>query len=193
MLELATDLAGKKPGDVVELKATVADTHPNEDWRGKDVTITLTVHEVSKRVVPEINDEMATAMGFDNLAELKEYVGKQMEARAGQESQQAMREQLRTKLVDLVGDMELPEGLVKRYTARTLQRNMVQMLQYGVPRERIAEMQVKLQADAEAQAQRDLRLSFLLNKVAEGKRNRGLRGRGQHAGCPDGDPVRAAA
>ena len=167
MLDLGKDLAGKKPGDVVELKATVADTHPNEDWRGKDVTIELTVHEVSKRVVPEINDEFAVGMGFDDLAELKEFVGKQMEARAGQEAQQAMRDQLRKSLVDLVSDMELPEGLVKRYTARTLQRSMIQMLQYGVPRERIAEMQAKLQADAEEQAQRDLRLSFLLNKVAD--------------------------
>lgn len=165
--DLAKSLEGKKVDDAVEIVETVSDAHANEDWRGKEVTITLTVHEVSKREVPEVTEEMATGMGFDDLAALRAYVAEQITSRSESEAQQAMRTQLRESLAELVTDMPLPEGLVKRYTARTLQRTMVQMMQYGLPQEKVAEMMAEMQVEAEKQAKNDLRLSFLLNKVAE--------------------------
>jgi FKBP-type peptidyl-prolyl cis-trans isomerase (trigger factor) len=50
-----------------------------------------------------------------------------------------------------------------------MQRQFVQLLQSGVPREKIEENLATLQSAAEEQARRDLKLSFILGKLAEEK------------------------
>ncbi|MGC9453691.1 MAG: trigger factor [Phycisphaerae bacterium] len=166
LLNLPDELEGKSAGDTVEVTATVPDAHPNEDWQGKEVTIELTVKQVRKRSLPEINDEFAISMGFDSLKELREFMARQMEHRLENEVQRNMRDQVCQYLLDNT-DFEVPEGVAKRHSAHVLQRRYVDLLYQGVPREQIDENLAQLQAEATRQAERDLKLSFILSKVAE--------------------------
>ncbi len=166
IVELGTELAGKKVGDVVTLKATPAETHPNEDWREKELTFELTVHEVSKRILPEINEEFATSSGFDSLQDFRDFIANQLKSRVEMEIQNSLRKQICQYLMDKA-DFELPEGAVKSQTHSTLQRQLIQLLQAGIPREKIDENLAKLQAAASEQAKNDLKLSFILNKIAD--------------------------
>jgi trigger factor len=166
LIELETDLAGKKTGETVTITTAAADSHPNEDWRGKELSIELTVHEVNRRILPELDEEFAQARGFDSMKEFREVLGEQLQQRVEQETQNSLRSQICDYLLGNT-DFELPEGVIKRYTARMLQRQYIQLLSAGVPQERIAENLAQMQAAAEQRAQRDLKLSFILAKVAE--------------------------
>ncbi|MFW6065885.1 MAG: trigger factor [Planctomycetota bacterium] len=166
LLDLPDKLEGKSAGDTVEVTATVPDSHPNEDWQGKEVTIELTVKQVRTRSLPEIDDEFAASMGFDSLKDLREFMARQMEHRLENEVQRHMRDQVCEYLLENT-DFEVPEGVAKRHSARVLQRRYVDLLYQGVPREQIDENLAQLQAEATQQAETDLKLSFILSKVAE--------------------------
>jgi trigger factor len=166
IVELADKLKGVKPGDTVTLETEVNESHPNEQWQGKTLTIELTIHEVNRRILPEINDEFAEQRGFDSLDEFRTFLAERLEARADQEVQQSMRQQIIDHLLENT-EFDLPEGVVQRHTARMLQRQYIELLQSGVPREKIDENLARLQAAAGERAVRDLKSSFILSKVAE--------------------------
>lgn len=166
LVELGDELKGVKPGDTVEMSTTAAESHPNEEWQGKDLTITLTVHEVSKRILPELNEEFATSRGFESVEDMREYVASRLKQRVDQEVQNALRKQICDYLLENT-DFELPEGVVARQTQRAMQRQFVELLQSGVPREKIEENLAELQAAAEERATRNLKLSFILGRIAD--------------------------
>ena len=166
LVELGDALTGKKTGETAELTTKAPAAHPNEQWQDKDVTVTLTISEVKGRQMPEADDAFAEAVGFDSLKDLREYVANDLESRLAVDIQRAMRNQVCQHLVEST-QFDLPEGVVARHTQQALQRRYISLLQQGMPREQIDEKLTELQADAANQAQQELRLSFVLAKIAE--------------------------
>ncbi len=164
--DLGKELKGKAEGDEVTLSKTISENHSNEDWQGKDVEITLKINEVHHRIVPELNEEFATQAGFDSLEEFREFVANRLKARVDMEIQKSLRDQICQYLLENT-EFDLPEGVVARHTQRVVQRRFVELLQRGVPRERIEENLAELQAAAEEEATANLKLSFILGKVAD--------------------------
>ncbi len=169
LVELGNTLSGKKAGDAAEVSIKVPDTHPNEDWRGKDVKIALEITQVRQRKLPELDDTFASAIGMGSMEELRKQVAGSLEARIEAETQRAMRDQICKYLIDNT-KFDLPEGVVKRHTAQVLQRRYMDLMQRGMPRETIDENLTKLQAAATEQATADLKLSFILAKVAQAEK-----------------------
>ncbi len=168
LVDLAEALTGKKSGDSAELTVTCPESHENEQWNGKELTVKINISGVRKRKLPELNDEFAETNGFDNLEEMKEHLTGQLRSRMEMEAQQSMRDQVCDWLLEKV-DIDVPEGVAKRHTAQTLQRQSVELLRMGVPHERIQENLTQLQASATEQAKRDLKLQFILGKIIEVK------------------------
>jgi len=166
LVDLGKELAGKKAGDSATLTLTVPDAHPNEDWRGKEAAVEVTVSQVRKRVLPEVNDEFAQSAGFDDLAEMREYLAGRMRTQLVTETQRDMRNQICRHLLENTS-FEVPDGVARRHTTALLQRRYIELLQRGVPREQIDERLTELQAAASEQAQTDLKLRFILGKIAE--------------------------
>jgi len=166
LVDLGKALTGKKVAQSATIKITVPEAHPNEQWRGKEVSVEITISKLRKRVLPEVNDEFAEAMGFDSLAELRRFVSERLESRAESQIRRAMREQIVEYLLDNT-QFDLPEGYVARHTDRSLQRRYVDLLQRGVSQERIEENLTELQAAASEQALKELKSSFILRRIAE--------------------------
>ncbi len=165
LVSLGEALTGKKAGDVVTLTASASESHPHEPWHGKEVTIELTVKEITARILPDVDDAFASDMGFDNLDEMKSFVRSQLEGQLDMEATRMTREQVCKYLMDST-EFDLPEGVVARHTQIALQRRAVSLLQRGVPREQIDENLTQLQAEAETQAKQELKLTFILGKIA---------------------------
>jgi len=165
LLDLGKVLAGAKAGESVSLQVSINDAHPNEQWRGKNATVEIDVSQVQRRVMPKVDDDLAKAAGFESLAELREYLRSRAESQLVAEVQRSMRHQVEQYLLDNT-DFDLPAGVAKRHADRLLQRRLVSLLEQGVPRERIDERLTELQAAIGEQARRDLKLRFILEKVA---------------------------
>ena len=136
--DLPKALLGKKVGDTCQMKTTVPSAHPNESWRDKELTITFAPQKVKRLEVPKLDENLARQAGFGSPDELRE----------------AVRQNLRVRLIS-------------RHATRLLSRRYVDLLMRGVPREQIEQNAQKLEVAAAEQAQEDLKLTFLLAKLAE--------------------------
>ncbi|MDY7009208.1 MAG: trigger factor [Planctomycetota bacterium] len=164
--DLEKTLTGNKTGDKPSVKATVPAGHPNEDWREKEVTATFDIREVKRLELPELNDDFAQQAGFDSIYEMRQAVSERLESGVIIEQRRAMRNQVCDFLSKNVS-FDLPEGLARRYASRLLMRRAVELMDSGVPKDRIDQNLQELQAAAEERAEGELKLSFILGKLAD--------------------------
>jgi trigger factor len=162
---LDEQLKGLKPGEKRDIKTHVDDDNANEVIKGKDVEIEINLKDLKKLELAEIDQEFLESLGFENEKELREALREQMEERIKFDVQQAMREQVYKHLLDNV-TIDVPTRLSDRQTQRTVQRRMVDMLMKGVPQEQIQANLARFQAGAADEAQRELKLFFILQKIA---------------------------
>ncbi|MHC4715859.1 MAG: trigger factor, partial [Planctomycetota bacterium] len=163
---LGEALAGKKAGQAAELTTTVPAGHPNEAWRDKEVTISLKVQEVKRLELPELTDEFAAESGFESMEDMRDAVRSNLQGRVAGEQERLLADQVRQFFLDKV-DLDVPEGVAQRQSARVLQRRVIDLMIRGVPREQIEQNLAQLEQQAAAQAAQDLKRMFIMDDLAE--------------------------
>lgn len=163
--DLDKQLEGLKIGETRTIKAKAPDTHPNEALRGKDVEIEVALKDLKYLQLAELNKEFLEDLGFENEAELREALREQMVERITFDVQQALREQVSKHLLDSI-QFDLPAKLSTKQADRVVSRRAVELLQRGLPREQIEANIEHLRAGADEEAKRDLKLFFILQKLA---------------------------
>jgi len=166
LLELGKELTGKSAGQVAKFEVKVNEAHPNEQWRGKKATIEVAIGQVRKQILPAVDDELAKKAGFESLDELRDLLRSRAEAQLAGETKRVLQTQIEQYLLDNT-EFDLPEAMTQRHTERLLQRRYVKLLEQGIPKQQIDQRLTELQAAAGEQAKRDLKLRFILEKVAE--------------------------
>jgi trigger factor len=163
--DLDTRVAGMRPGEKREFTVHAPATHSNEQLRDKDVSIQIALKELKKLELAEINQDFLESLGFANEGELREALREQMLERVKYDVQQTMREQVYNYLLQNV-QMDLPTALSERQAERVLQRRSLDMMMRGVPRDQVDASLESLRGEAKEEAIRDLKLFFILQKVA---------------------------
>lgn len=163
--DLDKQIEGLKPGETRTIKAKASDTHANEELRGKEVDIEIALKDIKRLELAELSEEFLSNLGFKTEQELRDALRKQMEERLNYDIQQAMREQVNKYLLDSV-QIELPSKLSDRQTDRIVSRRTVDLMMRGMPREQVEANIEQLRGGAKDEAARELKLFFILQKVA---------------------------
>ena len=163
--DLDEQLAGLKAGETRTINATAPENHPNEQLRGKDVGIEIALKDIKKLEPVDVNQEFLESLGFEKESELIDALREQMVERIDYDVQQAMREQVNKHLLEHV-QIELPSKLSDRQEQRIVQRRAMDLMMRGVPREQIGTNLERLQTGAKDEAVRELKLFFILQKIA---------------------------
>ena len=163
---LGEALIGKKPGDLATLEATIPDDHENIDIRGKSAKFEFTVREIKRLELPPIDEEFLKSGGFESESELRDMLRASMEARLDQTINRVMHGQISDHLIDNT-KIEIPQDLSQRQTDRSLRRRRISMLREGIPETMVDKAMDELQGEARDQVVRDLKLYFILEKIAE--------------------------
>ncbi len=164
--DLGKALEGARAGEVRSLKTKVPAAHPTEAWREKDVTATFTLREVKRMELPVADDAFARSCGFTDLAEMRETIRGSLKGRVANEQATAMRDQAAAHLLKST-TLEVPDGLATRHAAQTLRRRVMDLMMRGIPREQIEQNFQELEAQSVSQSAIDLKLSFILGKIAD--------------------------
>ncbi len=157
---------GKKLDATVTFEAPVPEDHENIDLRGKTAKFEVTLREVKRLELPAVDEEFLSTLGFDNEDQLRTMLRSTLEMRLQATIREAMHEQVGQYLVDQT-ELEIPEGLSQRQTDRSIARRKIAMYQSGVPETEIDKRTDELRAKAHEQTVRDLKLFFILEKIAE--------------------------
>ena len=163
---LGAAVKGKKVGETAALDATVPDDHDNADLRGKTAKFECTIKEIKRLTLPPMDEAFLSGFGVESEKELREAIRGNLDARLGDSISERMREQVGDYLVNNT-KMEIPEGLSQRQTERSVARRMIEMYQTGLPQTEIEKAADEMRVSAQDQTVRDLKLFFVLEKIAE--------------------------
>jgi trigger factor len=163
--QLDTQLAGVKPGETRTVDCQFPDDYERADVRGQSGRIEFKVHEL-KRLAPLLLDDFLQRSGFDQEQEARDYFRMMMENERDQMVSRAKHEQVNEYLLEKTS-LDLPEQLSARQADRAIARRVIELRQRGVPESDISARIDELRTSAREQAVRDLKLSFILDKVAE--------------------------
>lgn len=106
-------IIGHRAGDKFDVNVKFPADYHAENLAGKDARFETYVHEVRKHILPELNDELAKSVGFDNVEKLKQHIRDILNEQYADAAQRAMRNELLDILADKV-KLELPENLVEQ-------------------------------------------------------------------------------
>lgn len=163
---LGDALKGKKLNDQVTCEAAVPDDYDNIDIRGQTARFEFVIREIKRLIVPELDETFLRAQGFDSEDDLRSAIRESLEARLDATLREAMRSQVGKYLLDHT-QLEIPEGLSQRQTERSVARRMIEMYQAGMPQAEIEKQLDQMRSSAADQVVRDLKLFFILERIAE--------------------------
>ncbi len=107
-------ITGMNRGETRQINLVFPADYENTELAGKDASFTVTLKEIKKKVLPELNDDFAKNIGNDKtLDELKQGITKDIEIRKKNEQASAQREELLSTLVD-AHTFAVPPGMVER-------------------------------------------------------------------------------
>jgi len=167
--DLAEKLAGAKPGEARKWTVHIPVDHPVEAIREKDVELEIAVKDIRKLELPEVNQEFLDSLGFNALADLREALKERLAERIGYDVQQTMRDQATKYLLDNI-QVALPDKLSERQAQRMAGRRAVELMNRGMTRDQVMGNFQALKSAAQSDAARELKLFFVLQKLAEARK-----------------------
>ncbi len=163
--DFARQLGLPRPGETATVKAVGPENHEIESVRGASLTMTFQVERVD-RIIPASIEDVVKGFGFENEGQLRDVIRTRLDQRAMVQQQAAMRQQVAAHLVRATA-MALPERLTAQQAARTLERQRLELMYRGVEQTTIEERMAELRAASGRLAADELKLMFVLAKVAE--------------------------
>ncbi len=159
-------VVGKKINDAFVFEAPVPDDHENADLRGKTAKFDLKILEIKRIALPEIDEAFLSSVGMESEKELREAMKSGLESEVDRVAARKMHDQIGDYLIEKT-KIEIPEGLSQRQTERSVSRRMVEMLQSGTPATDVTKAVDEMRASAAEQVVRDLKLFFVLERIAD--------------------------
>ncbi len=163
--EVLNALVGMKAGDTQEVKFKFAKDHPIDALRGKKAVYTVTVKSVRMRL-PTQDAELLAQVKLESLDQLRDQTRARMLESAVQ-AEKHRREQTVIEFLLKKADFDLPESRVSEEINNTLDRMMNEAQYRGLTREDLEKNREAIIENASATAKRQLRLRYLLGRIAE--------------------------
>jgi len=145
-----------RPGETVERPVKWPDDFPDETQRAKTKTVRVTVQDVKRKTVPELDDAFAREVGdFDSVDALRKAIRDDLDANAQRETESEVRQKL---LDDIIGanQFDVPPSWVNQLVDAYANA-------YQVPEEEKGRFATEFRPMAERQVRRDL----VIDTVAE--------------------------
>lgn len=158
-------LVGIRIGETRSTDCTISDDYERTDVRGKSGRYEFKVHEL-KRLAPQPVADFLQSAGFDSEQDARDYCRMMMENERDQMVVRAKKEQVYDYLLRST-KLDVPEQLSARQTERAVLRRMIDLRQRGVPEGDLEAHVDELRTSAQSEVARDLKLGFILEKVAE--------------------------
>jgi trigger factor len=144
------------PGGTTERPVRWPDDFPDEAQRGKTKTVRVTVSEVKRKALPELDDALARELGdFDSLEALRTAVRDDLTRHAEREADAEVRQRLIEELI-AANAFEVPASWVNQLLDAYVEA-------YQVPEEERERFREEFRGAAERQVKRDL----IIDAVAE--------------------------
>jgi trigger factor len=145
------------PGQTIDATVRFPDDFAEEAKRGQTRDVRVTLHEVKRQQLPELDDAFAREVGdFESLDALRRAVREDLEKDAVREADARVRAELIEQIV-AANHVAAPRPLVERALSLYAQA-------YGIPEDRWEQFATEFRSVAEAQVRRNLILDYVVDR-----------------------------
>jgi trigger factor len=179
--EVEQHIMGLVPGETVDAIVRFPDDFAEEAKRGQTRDVRITLHEVKRQQLAELDDAFAREVGdFESLAALRQAVTEDLRKETEREADARVRAELIEQIV-AANAVTAPRPLVERAL-------YVYAQAYGVPEERWPQFAEEFRPVAEAQVRRDLVLDHVMEaqqlRATEAELDRRIQELAERRGMP---------
>jgi len=167
--EFNENLVGVSPDESREFDVTYPEDYGQERLAGRTVRFRVTVRNVRRRELPELNDEFARDLGdYQNLEELREAIRGSIRSEREYTAQQQAKNAAVDKLTQ-AHPFPIPEAFLDRQIEFQIDRQLREMAGQGVDPKELAKRidWNKLKEARRNDASKDVRASLLLERIAD--------------------------
>ncbi len=104
---------GKRKGDIIEFQHSFDKSHKIKEIAGKTLNIKVEIKEIKKKTLPEINDDFAKDLGYENLDELRAKLKENLYKIKKNYAEKIQKAQIVNKLIE-EHKFDVPESMLKR-------------------------------------------------------------------------------
>ena len=167
MQEFTDNLLGVRPEDKKSFVVEYPADYNSEGLAGKQVEYHAEVTGVSRKELPEVDDDWVKSLGYDlDVATLRSKIREDLEMRIKDAADRRMRDTLIRKLID-AHPFEVPETLIEQQTQTRLQTMVREMMGQGYdPRAANIDWE-KARDEMKESAADDVRATMLLETIAD--------------------------
>ncbi len=157
-------MVGMKPGEERQISVTFPEEYHAKDLAGKAATFDLVATALQASKAAEVNDELATKLGFESLEKLREFVAAQIQ----REYDQGSRLRLKRDLLDVLAKQAsfgLPPSMVEMEFKAIWERVEADQKAGRGDEEDKTKDEATLRTEYGAIAERRVRLGLLLSEI----------------------------
>jgi trigger factor len=160
----AEQIVGMKPGESRVIDVTFPEEYGAKELAGKAATFDITAKALKRAINPELNDELATKLGFENLEDVRKAISSSMQREYDQLSRLRVKRELLDALAKLV-DFPVPDSMVDSEFEQIWQRIEADRAKGETDSEDAGKDEATLKAEYRAIAERRVRLGLLLSEI----------------------------
>ena len=109
------NLIGMRKGESKNFRLNFPKDYHAPDFAGKESEFSVTVNEVKEKKMPELNDEFAKQMGYEDLADLRKKAREYLTKEKTDETDRKLRSELMQSLIEK-NPFDVPQALVESQT-----------------------------------------------------------------------------
>lgn len=159
-------LEGAKPGDELDFAVDYPTEYAVQELAGKSVRYRILVHEIKRKLVPELDDEFAKDLGdFQDLAALRERLRHDLQHGKQRDAENSIRNGVLDKVL-LANPIVLPDLLVEVETRQRLEAMIGQMMRQGLDPEKMELDWADLRKRQEEPARKSVHARLILDQIA---------------------------
>jgi len=166
MPEFENGVIGMREKEEKDIEIAFPEDYPDKNIASKKIVFKVTMKEVKQKRLPEVNNEFAKDLSFENVDALRQGV----RAELLKEKEAARKRDITQKIIE-----SLLKGLVVPVPERVLERRVQGMIEeaksrYNVGKlspDEMASIEARLKADFEKKAEERIKVEIVLARIAE--------------------------
>ena len=165
---ISKEILGRKTGEEFALPVTLPANFKMQEHSGKVGDLRLTVRDVKRFHLPELDAAFAKTLDFDSVEELRAEATKAVHREKEVQAEKDLDAAILDAIIALA-PIELPEGIVKKEIGQIISRYQADLHMQGASPEAIEEKLATVQGDAAEHVAREFRVAFLTDEIAKAR------------------------
>jgi len=166
MPEFEAGLLGMRAGEEKDLDINFPEDYPDKDIAGKSILFKVLVKEIKERRLPDVTDEFAKDVGFENVDGLTAEVRKELKKERESQRKNGITQQIVQFLIDKT-DLPVPSRLLQKRVEAMVQEARSRMKTGTLRKEDERDFNAALEKQYEPEAEKRIKMGMILTKIAE--------------------------